>query len=178
MATRCCRNDRTHGRLKRVPTLVPSIVAFVLATVAIGCSNPDPPAVVEDVPFREDGRLAFTRDGQEISDIAIEIADDDSARTRGLMQRSSLDSGTGMLFIFPTSDLQSFWMANTQISLDILFVAADSTIVDIQKYTRPLSPENVGGTHQSRFVVEVPAGYTDNHGIVEGDRIRWNLESE
>lgn len=164
--------------MKRVPSFIPSAVAFALATMALGCNSPDPPAVVENVPFREDGRLAFMRDGREISDVAIEVADTDSARTRGLMQRSSLDSGTGMLFIFPTSDLQSFWMANTQISLDILFVAADSAIVDIQKYTRPLSPESVGGTHQSRFVIEVPAGYADNHGIVEGDRIRWKLESE
>ena len=83
-----------------------------------------------------------------------------------------------MLFIFPTSDFQSFWMANTQISLDIVFVASDSAIVDIQKYTRPLSPESVGGAYQSRFVVEVPAGFVDNYGIVEGDRVTWVLESE
>src|SRR5690606_38586320 len=112
------------------------------------------------------------------STIAIEIADDDSTRTRGLMQRPSMDDGTGMVFIFPTSDYQSFWMANTQMSLDMMFVNSDSTIVEIHKYTRPLSAENIGGSRLSRFVVEVPAGYTDTQGIVEGDRIRWWLEPE
>ncbi len=126
------------------------------------------------MPFRADGELVFARGGDELTSISIEIADNDSSRTRGLMQRSSLADGTGMLFIFPTIDYQSFWMANTQISLDIIFVADDSSIVDIHKYTRPLSQDNVGGTQLSRFVIEVPAGYVDTHGIVEGDRVTWS----
>lgn len=139
-----------------------------------GCRNDPPestPAPV--VPFREDGELTFHRDGQPVSTIVVEIADTDSSRTRGLMQRPSMEENTGMLFVFPTSDYQSFWMANTQMSLDMLFVDTDSTVVEIHKYTRPLSDENIGGSRLSRFVVEVPAGYTDTHGIVEGDQIRW-----
>ena len=151
---------------------------FTIALAATGCSpdpemDQQPQPTQADVPFRSDGSLSFLRDGQQLATIDIEIADTDSARTRGLMQRSTLAENTGMLFIFPTIGPQSFWMANTQISLDILFADNDSAIVDIHRYTRPLSSDNVGGEHMSRFVVEVPAGFTDTHGIVEGDRIRW-----
>lgn len=158
--------------------LATTTMIVALALAGTGC-GPDPGVDQQtqptqtDVPFRSDGSLSFLRDGEPLATIDIEIADTDSARTRGLMQRSSLGANTGMLFIFPTSGPQSFWMANTQISLDILFADSDSSIVDIHKYTRPLSSDNVGGDHMSRFVVEVPAGFTDTNGIVEGDRIRW-----
>lgn len=161
-----------------IPVTLATVVACA-ALVLTGCGEGqrdrvDPAQPTQtDVPFRSDGTLSFMRDGQSLATIEIEIADTDSARTRGLMQRSSLAENTGMLFIFPTSGPQSFWMANTQVSLDILFADTDSAIVDIHKYTRPLSSDNVGGEHISRFVVEVPAGFTDTHGIVEGDQIRW-----
>lgn len=148
-----------------------------MVAVATGCQKGDgnttPPPPSPNVPFSAEGELTFLRGGEPIATIEIEIADTDSSRQRGLMQRTSMDEGTGMLFIFPTSDYQSFWMANTQMSLDMMFVDSDSTIVEIHKYTRPLSAENIGGSRLSRFVVEVPAGYTDTRGIVEGDRIRW-----
>ena len=160
-----------------VPSLVAGALVCLFSVAACTDTNPDQEPTArpaqEDVPFRQDGTLAFLRAGEPFATVAIEIADNDSSRTRGLMQRSSLDDGTGMLFIFPATDYQSFWMANTQVSLDIIFVASDSTVVDIHKYTRPLSSDNVGGSELSRFVVELPAGYVDTHGIVEGDRVRW-----
>jgi uncharacterized protein len=97
---------------------------------------------------------------QTVTDIAIEIADTDEARTRGLMQRESLPTRSGMLFIFDDEAPRSFWMANTPLALDIMFVSADSQIVTIQKYTRPFSPQSVASTAPARFVVEVPAGYS------------------
>jgi len=64
-------------------------------------------------------------------------------------------------------------MANTPLSLDIIFVNGDSQIVSIAKYTRPYSTETISSQYPARFVVEVPAGFTDTYGILEGDRIRW-----
>ena len=160
-----------------VPTLAISALVCLLSFAACADANQNQESTAhpaqEDVPFRQDGTLAFVRAGEPFATVAVEIADNDSSRTRGLMQRSTLDDGTGMLFIFPATDYQSFWMANTQVSLDIIFVASDSTVVDIHKYTRPLSSDNVGGSQLSRFVVELPAGYADTYGIVEGDRVRW-----
>ena len=89
------------------------------------------------------------------------------------MQRASLPDSSGMLFLFPQTEQSGFWMANTPLSLDIIFVNADSQIVDIAKYTKPLSSKNIPSQAPYRYVVEVPAGFTDTHGLVEGNRISW-----
>src|SRR5690554_7281945 len=102
------------------------VLAALLAI--IGCSDqPDRPATFpqetgpgadeEVIPFRRDGSLSFIRDGEEQLQIEIEIADTDSARTRGLMQRESLPERSGMLFIFDDEAPRGFWMANTPLAL-------------------------------------------------------------
>ncbi len=151
------------------------------ASGMIGCSSrqqpPPPPPVVKDIPFRDDGTLTFQRttagEAENIKTITIEIADTDTLRMRGLMDRQSIPSDRGMLFIFPFQDMQGFWMANTQSSLDLMFVGADSVINDIAKYAKPMSPETVAGSEPAQFVVEIAAGFSDNNGIVIGDRVTW-----
>lgn len=126
------------------------------------------------IPFTAEGRLAFIQDGDSTVTIDIEIADTDSARQRGMMQREGFPNDrSGMLFPFDEEQPQSFWMSNTPVALDILFVSADSQIVSISKYTTPFSSENYRSGEPAQYVVEVPAGFADSHGILEGDRIRW-----
>lgn len=152
------------------------LVLLPLILTLAACNNERPPAspaASATVPFEKEGTLAFVRDGEAYLTIDIEIADDDSSRTRGLMQRQSLPENSGMLFIFPREEMQSFWMANTQMALDIIFADADSQIVNIEKYTRPLSPQSVQSAAPAQYVVEVPAGFADTHGIAASDRIRW-----
>jgi hypothetical protein len=132
----------------------------------------EPPASTT-IPFEQEGMLDFRRGDSVLVQIAIEIADTDSARARGLMQRTALPDRSGMLFLFNREESQSFWMANTQLSLDLMFLSADTSIVTIARYTRPLSPESISSTAPARFVIEVPAGFADTWGIVEGDRARW-----
>ena len=142
-----------------------------------GKESPTPPANQQptNIPFSEEGSLTLTRaDGAEITTIRIEIADDDSTRTRGLMQRTSFPSDAGMLFIFPNEEIRSFWMANTPLSLDILFITRDGEIIDIHKYTKPVSPENVTSVAPATYVLEVKAGFADTWGISESDRIEWS----
>lgn len=132
----------------------------------------------ETIPFRKDGELSFLSGGEEIVTIDIEIAESDSARERGLMQRESLPERSGMLFIFPREEIQSFWMANTPLALDLIFVDADSQIVDIEKYTRPFSTRSIASDEPARYVVEVRAGLSDSFGITEGDAVRWQRTGE
>lgn len=139
--------------------------------------RPAPPAAVLDdpIPFTKEGVLDFLRsDGSFITSIDIEVADSDSARTRGLMQRTGLPEHSGMLFIFDQQRTQTFWMANTPIALDMIFVDRDSVIVDIAKYVKPQSAETTASEAPARFVIEVPAGYTDSQGITETDRVTWS----
>ena len=79
-----------------------------------------------------------------------------------------------MLFIFPNEEYRSFWMANTPLSLDIIFVNSAREIVTIQRDAVPFSEESVPSTKPATYVVEVNAGYADRHGLAEGDRVQWS----
>ena len=157
------------------------LARFLFAAVLIlapGCTDekqPDQDDMVS-IPFTRHGELSFMRGAETLSMIEIEIADTDSSRLRGLMQRTSLPENSGMLFIFPVEEPQGFWMGNTQMSLDLMYAGADSSIVSIAKYVQPMALETIPSGAPAQFVVEVPAGYTDSNGIVEGDRIRWRRD--
>lgn len=126
------------------------------------------------IPFEREGHLTFIQDGDSTVTIDIEIAETDSARERGMMQRDGFPNDrSGMLFLFPKEQRRSFWMANTPVALDIFYVGADSQIVSIAKYTTPFSSEQIESGAPAKFVLETPAGFADSHGILVGDRIRW-----
>ena len=152
------------------------ILLTILASSGCGSENAesaDPTADLPAIPFRQDGTLTFLSNGDEIVTIDIEIADTDSARQRGLMQRASLPDRSGMLFIFERQQPQSFWMGNTPLGLDLMFVNTDSQIVDIDKYNKPYDPSSIASDAPARYVVEVPAGFSDTWGISETNRVRW-----
>lgn len=155
-----------------------SVGIFLAMAFASACKPQTDPAATSaqtiEIPFTKHGDLQILRSGESVVTLDIEIADNDSSRMRGMMQRTGFPENSGMLFIFPFEDMQSFWMANTPVALDILFVNADSQVVDIHRYTRPLSPESVDSSSPTKFVLEVPAGFCDTHGIVESDRLRWS----
>ena len=163
-----------HSITTRSYRLVPILLAFA---AAIGCgeehASGNGALTAPTIPFDSEGELVFVRDGQVIDTIQIEIADTDSARTRGLMQRQGLPPQSGMLFVFDQEEPQSFWMANTPLSLDMFFVDADSQIVSIKKYTRPLSPESVVSDAPAQYVIETAAGFADSRGITVGSRVQW-----
>lgn len=87
------------------------------------------------------------------------------------MFRRSMPDTAGMLFIFEQSEPQVFYMKNTYIPLDIIFVNENSQIVTIQKNTKPLSDKLIPSYMDSLYVVEVNAGFCDTHGIHIGDSI-------
>ncbi len=154
---------------------MPRLLLFLALLLPLAACQETPEDQPPDasIPFRADGTLTFVRGGEPITRIRIEIAESDSARTRGLMQRPSLPDSSGMLFVFPEEGPQSFWMANTPLSLDLFFASADSQIVHVAKYAAPYSPDPIASEAPAQYVVEVPAGFADTHGIVEGDRITW-----
>ena len=161
--------------MARSPSFTCLLSVFLLLGLAAcgGSDSAEQPAPAVTIPFDKEGTLTVLQEGDSLVTVDIEIADTDSARTRGLMQRASLPPQSGMLFIFPREEPQSFWMANTPLSLDIIFVSADSQIVSIGKYTTPFSQENVVSEAPAKFVLEMPAGFADTYGLLEGDRLTW-----
>ena len=124
--------------------------------------------------FEKQGELVFTTDeGDSLAKIDIEFADTNDKRTLGLMFREKMGANEGMLFIFPFEEPQSFWMVNTILSLDIIFVNSKREIVKIHKNTTPYSRQSYPSEDPSIFVVEVNAGFTNEHNIKEGDKIFW-----
>ena len=82
----------------------------------------------------------------------------------------------GMLFIFNNESKQSFWMKNTKMSLDILYVSAGREIVDIYKHTMPYSTSPIPSGKPAMYVVELTAGFCDRYGIEKGDRIAFKRD--
>jgi uncharacterized membrane protein (UPF0127 family) len=125
--------------------------------------------------FQKEGVLSFIRtaDNEELVNIDIEIAEEELAIRQGLMYRQSMEPKQGMLFIMPNEEPQSFWMLNTYISLDIIFVNQNREIVKIQPNTQPRSLKPIPSEQPAIFVVEVLAGFCAKHGIAEGDRIQY-----
>lgn len=105
--------------------------------------------------------------------VSLEVADTPATLERGLMYRSSMPEDRGMLFVFPTETVRSFWMKNTLIPLDMLFIAGDGRIVGIQAETMPLSTAPVSVGRPSRFVLETNGGWSARHGVRAGDRVAF-----
>jgi hypothetical protein len=123
------------------------------------------------VGCRSSGPIATVHTERGPVPVAVEIVADDASRTRGLMYRERLDDGHGMLFVFDDETDRSFWMKNTIIPLDIIFIGGDGTIVGVRANTTPLSLDRVSVGRPSRWVLEVPGGYAARAGIATGNRV-------
>jgi len=125
--------------------------------------------------FRHDGDLTFIQKEtfKELFKIQIEVASTDEEKARGLMFRPEMAENNGMLFLFPVEEIQSFYMRNTIISLDIIYVNAKKEIVDIYKETLVKNETSLPSKAPAMYVVEVNAGICDKYGIKEGDLISY-----
>ena len=103
----------------------------------------------------------------------VEVADTAEERRWGLMYRSELGADQGMLFVFPDERDQSFWMKNTPLSLDIIFMDRRRRVVGIIHDTIPFSTRSVRVGVPSQYALEVRAGLARRNGIVEGDVARF-----
>lgn len=119
----------------------------------------------------KEGEVVFLRGDKRLRKIDVEIAENDVERQKGLMFRPYLSDSVGMLFVFNESTPQSFWMKNTMISLDIIYVGQDKKIVSIQKKAKPYSEESLPSFNNAQYVVEVNGGYCDKYDIQIGDTI-------
>jgi uncharacterized protein len=114
---------------------------------------------------------------REIVTVRSAVADDDNSRSEGLMNVQNMPEDAGMIFIFDDEAPRSFWMANTPLSLDLLFVNSEMEIVRIHRNTSPYSHENIVSETPAMYVVEVNAGFTLNHDIREGMMIEYSLQT-
>lgn len=101
----------------------------------------------------------------------VELADTDMSRSRGMMFRTSMAPDAGMLFDFKQEQMASFWMRNTLLPLDMLFIRADGTILNIHQRAIPRDETGINSTGPVRAVLEVNGGTTARLGIKAGDKV-------
>ena len=106
---------------------------------------------------------------------SVEIADNDAEREKGLMYRKELPEGQGMLFDFEHEGPVGFWMKNTYISLDMIFIRGDGRILRIAENTEPFSTRIIPSGGPVRAVLEVIAGTARKFGLAPGDQVAYPI---
>jgi uncharacterized membrane protein (UPF0127 family) len=114
-----------------------------------------------------------TQGGREIV-FQVEVADTPAKRERGLQYRKDLAHDRGMIFLFPTESPQSFWMKNTPIPLDMIFINRERRIVGIVEETLPFSLDSRSVGAPSQYVLEINGGLSKGYGIRAGDTVRFD----
>jgi uncharacterized membrane protein (UPF0127 family) len=159
------------------------VIGYLIYVLFIKKEEPVAPVVIKppvqqtpqimDTAFTKEGELTFLKKGSKkvLHKIGIEVSDEDRERAQGLMYRSQMGDNEGMIFIFPISEPQSFWMKNTKIPLDIIYVNEKNEIVKIYKMTKPFNTTSLPSGKNAMYVVEINGGLSDKLGISEGDII-------
>ena len=113
------------------------------------------------------------RSGTRSHRFTVEVARTREEQAQGLMFRESLAGDRGMIFPFDPPQNASFWMRNTLIPLDMIFIRTDGTIARIAANTVPHSLEPVSGGEPVAAILEIRGGRSAELGIREGDRVEW-----
>ena len=109
----------------------------------------------------------------------VELAKTKEETSKGLMNREFLNKDSGMIFIFPTESIHSFWMKNTLIPLDIIYISKDLKVVEIIENVEPCTKDPCDiyrPNENSLYVLELNAGTVDKINLDNGDKIEFHLE--
>ena len=130
--------------------------------------------------FKYEGNLWFVSEaGDTVQELQIEFADTRAKIQYGMMYRKTMLENTGMLFLMPDGmQMRSFWMKNTFVSLDIIYVDSDQRVVSIQKNAVPKSTASLPSEGPAEYILEVIGGYCDTYGIDKGTQLYWESRSD
>lgn len=138
-------------------------LAAALVVAVMAAKGADAGCSADMADLRGDGGVAH---------FSVEVADDQAERARGLMYRDKLAAGHGMLFVYEAPHEVAFWMKNTRIPLDMLFMGADGTILSIHENAVPFDETSIPGGDQVQFVLEINGGLSRRLGVGPGAVIR------
>jgi len=142
-----------------------SLITILIVFIISGCTS-DPITTSQSI-------LTIRTESGKVN-INVEISDTGQKIQQGLMYRESLDEDSGMLFIFQNEKPVSFWMKNTKIPLDMMFVSADGIINEIKVNVQPCLSDpctTYPSKHPTKYVIEVNAGFSEKSNIQVGDRL-------
>lgn len=133
------------------------------------------------IQFKHEGDIwALNPEGTDtLMTLPIEIAESDGDIRFGMMERKSFTPYFyGMLFIMPEEEVQSFWMKNTYVPLDIIYINSDREVVSIVQNARPLREDQLRSEAPAKYVLEVPSGFASSRGITKGSKLVWQRLEE
>jgi len=110
--------------------------------------------------------------------IAVEVAETEQAKALGLMFRTEVPAGTGMLFPYNRAQEITMWMRNTYVSLDMIFIKGDGTVHHIVENAEPMSEDVISSNGRVTTVLELAAGQARRYGIRPGDRVEFRTFSQ
>ena len=149
-------------------------LAFALILILIfSCKDtPSPNKTIAEPVFKKEAEAYLIKStGDTITNLDLEVADDDYTRETGLMFRNSMKDHQGMLFVFPKEEYRSFYMKNTRMSLDLLFLDANYKIVDFQEHAQPLDESPLPSKIPAKYVLELNAGLTKKLLLEVNDKL-------
>jgi uncharacterized membrane protein (UPF0127 family) len=156
---------------------VRSLLALTMLS-AVSCRDAPTPTVQpepssQSSPVERGPHVILRPEGHPPVTVRVEVARTHDARMRGLMNRRELGANDGMLFVFPASEHQQFWMRNTFLPLDMVFIESNRRVLGVVRNATPMTddPREVEGN--SQYVLEVNAGFTARHHIDRGTVVEF-----
>ncbi|GAA4269881.1 DUF192 domain-containing protein [Hyunsoonleella aestuarii] len=157
------------------------LFAFILivGTLAISFSSckQDKKVIKQtEVFFKKEGELTLYKitSDSTLIEFDIEFADTEYDRQTGLMYRNSMKDNQGMLFVFEDERKRSFYMKNTKIALDLIYINDNKKIVSFQKNAKPFNETSLPSNAPAKYVLEINAGLTDTWNLNIGDSLSFN----
>lgn len=126
-----------------------------------------------EVSFKKEGELTVFKKDSTSTTFDIEIADNEYETQTGMMYRSSMQNKQGMLFVFENVLPRTFYMKNTKIPLDLIFIDGNKKIVSFQKNAQPFDESSLPSNAPAKYVLEINAGLVDYWKISVGDSISY-----
>ena len=168
----------TDGQTTQPTTDVEDAEADDTETDDTSAENDDRTTESEPTTDDENVTATFVVEDGESPTVTLEVANTSEERKEGLMHRQSLPENHGMLFVYDDADQRSFWMKNTYVPLDIIFVAPNGTVLNVEHATP--GPEDDGELDSYRsdgdaqYVVELERGFANRTGVEAGTELKFN----
>ncbi|NBC57794.1 MAG: DUF192 domain-containing protein [Bacteroidetes bacterium] len=139
-------------------------------------NNKDKTVKPIEITFEKEGELYFIDKNDTIKTIAIELAKSDYEQQTGLMHRSSMEMDQGMLFMYQDERPRpTFYMKNTQIPLDLIYINAEKQIVEINKNAQPYNENPIRAEQPAQYVLEVNAGFVNQYKLSDSLSVEFKI---
>ena len=152
-----------------------SLSAILLGFLCLGSCREEAKTAIKTAPitFNKEGELSVYRGGTDsvLVRLDVEIADTDYETQTGLMYRDAMKAQQGMLFIFEEEAMHSFYMKNTKIPLDLLFIDHEMKVATIEENAQPMDESGISSRVAVQYVLEANAGMAARWGVQPGDSI-------